>query len=71
MPVGTLVTVPVPEPLGVTVNVRNGANVAVIAVSVVIDTAHVPVPMHPPPNQPVKIDPVDGAAVSVTDAPSA
>ena len=64
-------TVPAPEPLGVTVNVRKGTNVAVTAVSVVIGTAHVPVPAQPPPDQPVKIDPVDGAAVSVTDVPSA
>ena len=32
---------------------------------------HVPVPEHPPPDQPVKTEPADGVAVSVTCVPSA
>ncbi len=32
-------------------------------------TVQVPVPEHPPPDQPVKIDPEDAEAVSVTTVP--
>ena len=34
-----------------------------------IVTKHAPVPEHPPPDQPVKIDPGDGVAVKVTGTP--
>jgi len=33
-------------------------------------TVHVPVPEHPPPDQPEKVEPDDGVAVSVTTVPS-
>ena len=69
MPVGELLTVPAPL-IVLTVNVYCFTKVAVTVVLAVIVTAHVPVPVHPPPDQPVKIDPVDGAAVSVTNVPS-
>ena len=32
-------------------------------------TVHVPVPEHPPPLQPVKVEPATGVAVSVTAVP--
>ena len=32
-------------------------------------TVHVPVPVHPPPLQPVNVDPVAGVAVKVTAVP--
>jgi hypothetical protein len=35
-----------------------------------IETVQAAVPEHPPPLQPENVDPVDGAAVSVTDVPS-
>jgi hypothetical protein len=41
-------------------------NVAVTDVAAVTITTHVPVPPQPPPLQPVNVDPVAGAAVSVT-----
>jgi len=41
-------------------------NVAVTVVAAVMVTTHGPAPVHPPPLQPLKIDPVAGAAVSVT-----
>ena len=46
-------------------------NVAVTVVLAVRFTTHVPVPEHPPPDQPVKTEPVRGAAVSVTLVPPA
>ena len=41
-------------------------NVAVTLLAVVIDTVHEPVPVQAP-DQPVKVEPVDGDAVRVTD----
>ena len=38
-------------------------------VAAVTDTTQVPVPEQPPPDQPVKVEPVVGVAVSVTDVP--
>jgi hypothetical protein len=35
-----------------------------------IVTVHVPVPEHPPPDQPLKFDPDAGAAVNVTAVPA-
>ena len=43
-----------------------------LAVSVMlafIDNEHVPVPAQPPPDQPVKVEPAEGTAVSVTTEP--
>jgi hypothetical protein len=62
------VTVPAPSPLFVTLSVNCcSVNVAVTLRAAVITTVHVPVPVQPPPDQPVKLEPVDGDAVSVTD----
>lgn len=53
----------------VTVHVRLAAllaKVAVTAVSTDIDTEQVPVPLHPPPVQPVNLEPVAAVAVRTT-----
>ena len=70
MPAGDDVTEPTPVPAVVT---ESGyvlsVNVAVTDVVEVIVTVHVPVPLQPPPLQPLKTEPADGAAVSVTAVP--
>ena len=43
--------------------------VAVTEAAALIVTTQVPVPLQPPPLQPVNVDPPVGAADSVTDAP--
>ena len=43
--------------------------VAVTVVAAETVTTHDPVPEHPPPLQPVKMEPAAGAAVSVTAVP--
>src|SRR5439155_25284011 len=43
--------------------------VAVTVVAPETVTTHVPVPEHPPPLQPVKVEPAAGVAVSVTAVP--
>jgi len=66
IPAGLLVTVPVPEPLKVTVRgyvVK--AKVAVTDCGPLIVTEHVLVPVQPPLH-PVNVDPTAGVAVSVT-----
>lgn len=72
MPVGTLVTEPVPVPVFVMVNKWLGV-VSNVAVTVVLDVPtrieQVPVPEHPPPLQPVKLDPEAGVAVRLTVLP--
>jgi hypothetical protein len=73
IPAGTLLTVPVPVPASATVNAKFvvvAVNVAVTVVAAVTVTTHVPVPSHGA-LQPVKVDPVAGAAVSVTCVPLA
>src|SRR3989441_6267788 len=70
IPAGELVTVPLPVPAGVTVRVKVcGEKVAVIVVAAETVTTQVPVPVQPPPLQPLKADPAAGAAVSVTAVP--
>jgi hypothetical protein len=46
------------------------SNVAVTFLWAFMVTVQVPVPEHPPPDQPVNTEPVTGQAVSVTTAPS-
>jgi hypothetical protein len=43
--------------------------VAVTVVAALAVTTQVPVPLQPPPDQPSKVEPVAGAAVSVTTVP--
>src|SRR5438093_1599836 len=70
IPAGKLVTVPLPVPAGVTVRVKVwSAKVAVTVVAVHTVTWQVPVPEHPPPLQPLKVEPAAGLAVSVTAVP--
>ena len=45
--------------------------VAVTVVAALRVTVQVPVPEHPPPVQPLKVEPATGAAVSVTAVPLA
>ena len=71
IPVGVLVTVPLPVPAFVTVSAKVGSKVAVTVVAADIVTVQEPVPEHPPPLQPLKIDPESGVAVSVTAVPLA
>jgi len=69
MPVGELVTVPLPVPAFVTARVNGcSANVAVTEVAAVIVVVHVPVPVQAP-LQPVKVEPAAGVAVNVTADP--
>jgi hypothetical protein len=70
MPDGAEVTVPVPVPS----TVRSSAydrivNVAVTFCAWVIVTTQVPVPEHPAPDQPVKVESAAGVAVRVTSVP--
>jgi hypothetical protein len=72
MPEGLLVTVPDPVPDFVTVKLYAVmAKDAATAVALVIVTVQVPVPEHPPPDQPVNVDPLAAKAVKVTDVPDA
>jgi len=43
--------------------------VAVTDVSAAIVTVHVPVPVHPPPDQPANVEPASGVAVNVIVVP--
>jgi len=45
--------------------------VAVVVLAAFMVTVQVLVPVHPPPDQPVKVDPAAGAAVRVTAVPLA
>ena len=74
IPDGELLTDPPPAPASCTVN--RGPLVAVLNVAVtevLLDsvTLHVLVPEQPPPDQPTKVDPAFGVAVSVTAVPLA
>jgi len=70
MPAGELVTVPVPAPAVVTVSAKDDCTkLAVTVVAAFMVTVHVPVPVQPPPLQPVNVEPAAAAAVSVTDVP--
>jgi len=70
IPAGLEDTEPDPLPLleTFTLNVCK-VKVAVTEVAAVIETTHVPVPEHPPPDQPVNVEPVEGVAVRVTEVP--
>ena len=71
IPAGALVTVPLPVPVLLSVSTKVGVKVAVTVVAAEIVRVQVPVPVQPPPLQPLKIEPVAGAAVSVTAVPLA
>jgi hypothetical protein len=72
IPVGLLVTVPVPVPALFTVKVTLDPvvlNVAVTASAALIVTEQVLVPVHPAPLHPANVDPLAAAAVSITTCP--
>src|SRR5690242_17083769 len=70
MPAGFDVTVPAPLPALVTVSAnRCSVNVAVTVVAAVIVVVHGFVPVQPPPDHPVHVEPVAAAAVNVTAWP--
>ena len=68
MPAGDELTLPLPLLLTESVY-ELSVNVADTEVAAVIDTVQVLVPVQPPPLHPLKLDPVEGEAVSVTDVP--
>lgn len=71
MPLGLLVTVPLPVPARVTLKLGCAGAVPKVAVTVVFAvslTVQVLVPEHDPPH-PVKLEPELGVAVSVTEVP--
>jgi hypothetical protein len=72
IPEGLLVTVPEPLPPTATDSIKLGitVNVAVTLCAALIVTWQVLVPLHPPPDQPVKLDPAEAEAVRVTSVPS-
>ena len=68
MPLGALVTLPNPLPGLVTIRAYVfRVKVAVTDLAALMLTVQVPVPEHPSPNQPVKVEPVEAAAVRVTE----
>ena len=70
IPAGLELTEPVPVPDFETVRLNVcSVKVAVTDVAAVIETTQVPVPEQPPPDHPVKVEPVDGVAVKVTEVP--
>jgi hypothetical protein len=69
IPAGVLVIVPVPVPFFITVKVA-WLNVATTETAAFTVTTHAPVPLHPPPDQPEKNEPVVGDAVNVTLVPA-
>ena len=62
--------VPVPARADVRVKVAR-AKLAVTSAAVLIVTVHTPVPVHPPPLHPLKVEEASGAAVRVTTVPLA
>src|SRR3989441_10132265 len=69
MPAGLLVTVPEAAPAVATVSTKVGVKVAVTVVAAASVTTQLPVPLHPPPLQPVNAELAPGVAVSVTTVP--
>jgi hypothetical protein len=71
IPAGVLVTVPLPVPAFVTVRAKPGgtSKLALTVVVLVKVTVQAPVPMQPPPLQPLKVEPGAGVAVRVTVVP--
>ena len=63
------VTVPAPVTDFVTAKLYTGVKVAATDVAAVIVTVQVPVPEHPPPDQPEKVDPLFAKAAKATDVP--
>ena len=66
-----LVTVPAPVTEFVTVKLYTGRKVAATDFAAFIFIVQAPVPEHPPPDQPEKVDPLVAEAAKVTDFPDA
>ena len=66
IPAGLLVTVPGPFAATLRLKVDVTTKVALTVVAAVMLTVQTPVPLHPPPLQPVKVEPGAGVAMSVT-----
>src|SRR5438093_13577156 len=66
IPVGALVTVPLPAASGIGGRVWRGRKVAVTVVSAPSGNVHGPVPEQPPPLQPVKVKAAAGVARRAT-----
>ena len=72
IPAGALVTVPLPVPALLTVRANVGTSKVAMTVVVAFKvTVQGPVPVQPPPLQPLNVEPVAGVAVSVTVVPLA
>ena len=70
IPAGLELTDPDPFPDFETLRLNVcSVKVAVTDVAAVTETTQVPVPEQPLPDHPVKVDPVDGVAVKVTEVP--
>jgi hypothetical protein len=72
IPDGALEIVPAPFPAFETDSVKvvgSAVNVAVTDSAALISTVQVEVPLHPPPLQPAKVEPLAGAAAKVTELP--
>ena len=70
MPAGVLVTVPPPVPALTTVRANLcTSKVAVTVVDAVTVTVQASGPVQPAPLQPMKVDPLAGAAVRITTVP--
>ena len=72
IPAGVLVTVPLPAPALLTVRANVGTSKVAMTVVVAFKvTVQGPVPVQPPPLQPLNVEPVAGVTVSVTAVPPA
>ena len=72
IPAGALAMLPLPAPDVATVSVNaDCTNVAVTEAAAFIVTVQEPVPVQPPPLQPVNVEPAAGVAVKVTAVPLA
>ena len=70
IPLGMLITVPVPEPVFVTVTVAVLVTaLKMVAMVASVLTVQAPVPEHPPPLQPANAEPGSALAVNVTAVP--
>jgi hypothetical protein len=68
-------TLPDPVPARATDRLCDGGGGLLVKVAVtdwskLIVTVHVPVPLHPPPDQPAKLEPELGEALNVTIVPA-
>jgi hypothetical protein len=65
---GPLMIMPVPGPVLMIVSLAFDLNSADTVTAEFIVTVHVPVPLHPPPDQPVNVELESGVAINVTTA---